>query len=286
MAVIGCGLVAAGPARGFTLEAREPGRSEAARALPELARLEEPGAAVLVLRGEVPAAKAAELVRLVRAAAQDARRRFLPPAPAGLQPVDVCLLADTARYRAFLDALLGPGHGENDLGLFNPYRRVVAANLDMPPGHLRHEIVHALVADALGPLPAWLDEGLASLYNEARPVEGGLELGRTYRLDQLRAAREAGTLPDLAELARSTGRSVYGARSRAFYSLGRFLLLHLDSRGELRAFLAALRAAPATEAGQREVLARFVDWPVFLAWEGGLPEQRERASPREALPVR
>jgi hypothetical protein len=271
MAVLGCGLLAAGQARGFTLEAREPPGSEAAQALPELARVEEPGAPVLVVRGTLPAARAARLVRLVRAAVQDARRRFLPPAPAGLAPVDVCLLADTPAYRAFLDAVLGPGHGENDLGLFSPYRRVVAANLDMPPGYLRHEVVHALVSDALGPLPAWLDEGLASLYNEARLSKGILGLGRTYRLDQLRAARAAKTLPDLAELARSTGRSVYGGRSRAFYSLGRFLLLYLDSRGELRAFLTAFRVAPATEAGQREVLGRFVDWPAFLAWVDGLP---------------
>ncbi len=258
-------------ASAFTLEAREPGRSQAAQALAELGRVEVPGAAVLVLRGELPPDRAAALLAEARAVARDARRRFLPAAPRGLAPVDVCLLGDTPRYRAFLDALLGPGHGENDLGLYNPYRRVVAVNLDMPPGHLRHELAHALVADALGPLPAWLDEGLACLYNEVRPTKAGLALGRTYRLDQLRAARKAGTLPGLGELARSTGRSVYGARSRAFYSLGRFLLLHLDGRGELRAFLSALRAAPPTEAGQREVLTRFVDWPAFLAWLDGLP---------------
>jgi hypothetical protein len=254
-------------AKGSTLEASEPPRAAAAADLPLLGEIEVDGVARLAVRGELSADRARALLAEIRAVATDARARFLPAAPAGLGPIDVCLLSDTRAYQTFLERLLGPRHGENALGLYSPYRRLVAANLSQPLGNLRHELAHALANDALGPLPAWLDEGMASLYNQAsRSKAGRLRLGTTYRLDQLRAARASGTLPDLDALARSTAREVYGARSRAFYSLGRFLMLHLDEREQLRPFLKAFVRAPRTAAGQRAVLREFIDWPAFLAW--------------------
>lgn len=264
MLFLGCSLFWA-DALAVTLEAKEPARAAAAADLPEVARVAGDSRTEFILRGRLSRRRVAEVTRLARQVMEDAQRRFLPAGGSKLPPVDVCLFETAVEYRKFLQDALGPENREGDLGIYWRYRRTVVANLSTPLGNLRHELAHALVADALGPLPAWLDEGLASLYNEATWKDGACLLGRTHRLAQLRAARAAGKLPDLAGLAASGEREVYGENFRAYYSLGRFIALYLDEQKKLRPFVQAIGKARAVEE-QRAVLERYLDFTALLAW--------------------
>ncbi|NMB74694.1 MAG: hypothetical protein GYA21_06140 [Myxococcales bacterium] len=248
-----------------TLEGREPARAAAATDLAEIARVGGSGRTEFVLRGRVSRRHAAAAVRLAHELIEDTHRRFLPIDGSKLPPVDVCLFETTAEYRRFLREALGPENREGDLGVYWRYRRTVVANLSTPLGNLRHELAHALISDALGPLPAWLDEGLASLYNEAAWKNGAYVLGRSHRLAQLRAARAAGKLPDLAALAAAGEREVYGENFRAYYSLGRFIALYLDEKGKLAEFVQEMSQSRTTDE-QRMALERYVDFAAFLAW--------------------
>ncbi len=252
-----------------TLEGKEPARAAAAADLPELARVSGAGRTEFVLRGRVSKKLARAAARLAREVMEDAHRRFLPVDGSRLPPVDVCLFETTAGYRRFLQDALGPENREGDLGIYWRYRRTVVANLSTPLGNLRHELAHALISDALGPLPAWLDEGLASLYNEAVWKDGAYRLGHTHRLAQLRDARGAGKLPDLAALAAAGEREVYGENFRAYYSLGRFIALYLDEKGKLAEFVYKMSGSRTADE-QRGVLERYLDFAAFLRWSDQL----------------
>lgn len=258
-----------------------PGLAErAADSLPVFARLEAPTGTRLVLRGRPGAERAKLLTALAQAVQRDVTRRFLSGADASENPpVDVCLFDTTAAYHAFAVKVLEGDEPPSDLGFYEPRLRVVVANTGLSLGNLQHELAHALLGDDFPDVPSWLTEGVGSLYGSARlEKDGGYRFLVNYRLRHLRAAREAGTLPDLAALAASTPREVYGPNVLAYYAEARYLLLYLDGRGELPAFIAAMRAARTAKA-RGEVVERTVDEAKFLAWTQTLrlPEPRTAA---------
>ena len=260
-------------------DARE--RHPTVQSLPEIARLQPPGDTVLILRGQLPRRLALRAERLARAVQTDVRRRFLSDRDkSALPPVDVCLFAGTAAYRRFVREVFGERYEFSDLGFYVPARRLVVANLGRSMGNLRHEMVHALIEDDFPDIPAWLDEGMGSLYGSARRAKRGFRFLVNYRLRHLRAARAAGALPDFPTLAASTRREVYGGRAPVYYALARHLLLYLESRGELEHFFAAMRAHRDPD-GHLATIERFVDRDALLAWTDGLRIEVGRRSARQ-----
>lgn len=196
---------------------------------------------------------------------KDVEARFRPAPGSKLSPIDVCLFESTNEYQDFLHRALGADNHEGPLGVYWRYRRVVIANLSTPLGNLRHELAHALIADAFGHLPAWLDEGLASLYNEAIWKKGRYIFGQTHRLWQLRKVKSNGRLPDFATLAASGEREVYGENYYVYYSMGRFISLYIDKKGRLGEFVQEMSTKRSADE-QRDTLMRFVEFSAFLSW--------------------
>lgn len=239
-------------------------------ALPVVGRLEAPGATRVTVRGVLSKARGTQLVALAAAVQGDVTRRFLTKADASaLPPVELCLFERSADYDAFVAALLGGAPSPSPLGFFDPTLRVVVANVGLSIGNLRHELAHALLHDDFPQIPSWLTEGVGALYGTAALERGGFRFLPNYRLRHLRAARKAGTLPTLSQLARSTPDDVYGDRVMEYYALARYALMYLDAHGTLRATFDALRAAQTPEARERVVLAA-VDADAFFAWTDGL----------------
>lgn len=240
-------------------------------ALPVVGRLEAPGGTRVTIRGALSKPRAKHLTALAAAVQADVTRRFLTGADrSALRPVELCLFERSADYAAFVAALLEGAPSPSPLGFFDPTRRVVVANVGLSVGNLRHELAHALLHDDFPDIPAWLTEGVGALYGTAALEAGGFRFLPNYRLRHLRAARKAGTLPTLAQLARSTADDVYGAQVMEYYALARYTLLYLDARGALRATFDALRGAATADARERVVLAA-IDADVFFTWTDGLP---------------
>jgi hypothetical protein len=261
------GLVLSASAGAVSLEGKEPERPAQVAQLPQQARVAEPGLAVFTLRGRLGKPQLAEATRLVRAVARDVRRRFLSGQDrSGLSPVDVCLFANSREYRVFVDGVFGKDNDQEELGAFSAYRRLVLGNLSLDPGYLRHELVHVLFRDDFGPLPAWLEEGLASLYLAVKETPEGLAFQVDHRLAWVISARDKKTLPDLAGLVASRDREVYGSNYQAYYGESRYLLLFLERQGKLKALLEAYRGGVADDQAQLALLKKFVDYPAFLAW--------------------
>lgn len=229
--------------------------------LPELARIER-GRARVIVRGPVARGKQRALVAVASQVVADVARRFTAPSGDPHRAIRLCLLPDTARYREAAGAF---DDTPSDWGFYRPDLRVAIANLGASIGNLRHELVHPLIGDDWPRVPAWLNEGIAALYGTARWTGKRFEFLVNYRLRDLQRAIRDGTLPTIADLARSTDADVRGARAMTYYAMARYVLLFVERRGELSALYAELRAAPDRDA-QAAVLARYVDDARFVAW--------------------
>lgn len=259
--------MAAGQVLAVSLEEVKHERHRSVEALPELVRIGAAKDTIFILRGRLSKNSKKQAERIVRQVHQDVKRRFSGDRDkSGLRPVDVCVFASSESYRKFAKEVMGNDEYATDRGFFVPYRRLIVVDLGRGIGGLRHELVHALLRDEFGTLPDWLDEGLAALYVTAKWTKKGYKFQVNFRLRQLRAAREAGTLPDLAKLAASDDRDVYGKNYEAYYSLARYLLLYLDRQDRLEKFFSKIRSAPRSKEGQLKVLKKFVDYDAFLKW--------------------
>lgn len=255
-----------------------PVRSEALQAhidaLPVIATVGERDATRLVLRGKLSRRRGREMARVARGVYADFVHRFgKPTGGADRPPVDVCLFQSTAEHRRFIARALGR-KGESDLGFYLPAERLIVANLGRSVGNLRHEMVHPLVGDGFPAVPAWLNEGIGSLYGTARLGRHGVTFLVNYRLRDVHKAIRAGTLPTLVDMADADGDDVYGDRAMTYYGTARYLLLYLERRGKLSAFYRAMRRVRPTAAHQRALLERFVDYDAFVRWAGKLRYRR------------
>lgn len=234
--------------------------STAAAETPHLADVKGQRARIIV-RGELGKTKQREVIALVEAVVADVERRFTSTAHDPDPSVTLLLFSDENRYRE-VAASFGPVI--SDWGFYLPGKRVAIANVGASIGNLRHELVHPLLGDDYPNIPAWLNEGTASLYGSATLRKNGFKFLVNYRLRDLKRALKAGTLPTVAELAASTDDDVHGDRAMVFYALARYVLLYVDRQGKLPELYAELRSAPVAK--HPEILARYVDEPAFHMW--------------------
>ena len=251
---------------GIVLVARVAAADDGVADLPQLARIEH-GRSVVIVRGEVAKAKRKEAVALVDHVVADVQHRFTDAAGDARDtpddPVTLALLGDEKRYVEVATAL------DKDLpsmwGFYLPSRRVSIANLGASIGNLRHELVHPLLGDDFPGIPAWLNEGIASLYGTARWDRDHFTFLVNYRLRDLQRAIRDGSLPTIDELAHSTDDDVRGDRAMVFYAMSRYVLLYVEKSGKLGELYASLRGAADTDA-QAKILAHYVDDRSFVAW--------------------
>ena len=235
---------------------------QAIGAVPELATVKR-GRAHVAIRGHVARPKQKAMVLLVEQVIADVERRFLATKGDPHPEITLCLFSDDKRYEA-IASVFGPI--PSDLGFYMPGPRIALANVGKSIGNLRHELVHPLIGDDFPRVPAWLNEGLGSLYGTARWNKDRFEFLVNYRLRDLQRALKAGRLPSLEQLATSTDDEVRGVDGSVWYAMSRYVLLYLDRLGKLGPFYAELRAARGDVGAQKTILLRYVDEKAFRAW--------------------
>lgn len=234
--------------------------------LPIIARLRG-GPTTLIIRGRVSPELASRIARTARATYRDVNRRFIPQTGRrrDLRAVDVCVFESNVGYRAFVLDMYGEA-APFAHGFYLSSHRMIALDVSVGLGNLRHEIVHPLIKDAYPEIPDWLNEGLASLYGGARYYNGRYHFRVNYRLRHLRRAMRRGTAPGFVDLALSDYDTVHGSRERAFYAAGRYLLLYLERRRRLVPFIREMAASPPTTSHQLNVLRRHARESSFWRW--------------------
>lgn len=233
---------------------------DAVDALPQIAKVTR-GRSTVIVRGAIPKARQREMIEFVEQVMVDTARRFGVPTGDPHPSVTLCLFPDLASYTRVAGQF---GTIPSDLGFYLPDVRIAFANIGNSVGNLRHELAHPMIDDDFAKIPAWLSEGIGSLYGTANWRKDHFEFLVNYRLRDLQRALRAGTLPSLETLASSTSREVHGPDGMVYYAYARYVLLYADQQGKLGKLYEELRGA--AKADHPKILARYVDEKAFQAW--------------------
>ena len=119
-------------------------------------------------------------------------------------------------------------------GFFLPEHQALFMNIATGGGTLVHELVHPFIAASFPAVPAWFNEGLASLYEAVREQHGQMWGLPNWRLDGLKRAIRAGKLPSFAMMTSDSDARFYA--SSTGYAQARYLCLYLQEKGLLHRY--------------------------------------------------
>ena len=183
--------------------------------------------------------------------------------------IEVWLFRNEKTYRRGAKKFFGD-EPDTPYGYYSPSDDALVMNIGPGAGTLSHELVHPYMEANLPDVPAWFNEGLASLYEQPRERDGHMWGTTNWRLPGLQQMIRKQTLPRVTALLSTTSDEFYDARYDA-YAYARFLCQYLQDHGKLRAFYAKLAADTRDRTGARALedvlgqdLASFQ--PVFEKW--------------------
>lgn len=188
----------------------------------------------LVIGDEAPEVVRGRAKDIVRWCRDLLLRDFFERAPSTLH--EVWVLKDEERYRRISRTFFG-NDPETPYGYYVSSRRALVMNIRPGYGTLTHELVHPFMHEAFPGTPAWLNEGLASLF-EFPFEEGGHLKGRVnWRLPALKRGLELGVVPSFKALTEQRDDEFYEDRHGVSYATARYLCYWLQERGLLVAFV-------------------------------------------------
>lgn len=117
---------------------------------------------------------------------------------------------------------------------------IMLMNISTGGGTLVHELAHALLRPDFPNCPTWLNEGLASLYEQCQIGRDQITGLKNWRLPLLQRALKDNSLRPLSELASDPG--FYDDRlSGLNYAQARYVMMYLQEKGLLQKFYALSR---------------------------------------------
>ncbi len=152
--------------------------------------------------------------------------------------ISVYLFPDNASYEAFcakkFEAPCIAG-----FGFYTPGERYMVMNAGRGLGTLTHELVHPLVEADFPDAPTWINEGIASVFEQPQiPRPGEIHGGKNWRHPRLRRALTTSERDD-ARLDRLFGMpdaTFRGDKEDLNYATARYVCQWLDEKGKLWAF--------------------------------------------------
>jgi Papain-like cysteine protease AvrRpt2 len=162
------------------------------------------------------------------------------------QIIDIWLFQDGFSYEEFTQKLFGE-KPTTPYGFYSPRHRALVMNIATGGGTLVHEIVHPFMASNFPECPSWFNEGLASLYEQARDRDGHIAGLPNWRLRGLQAALHDGQLPSFEKLCATTTREFYDHDRGTNYAQARYLCYYLQEHGLLVKFYRDFRRRVATD---------------------------------------
>ena len=125
---------------------------------------------------------------------------------------------------------------ETPYGFFSSSNKLLMMNIATGGGTLVHEMFHAYVPANFPAMPAWCNEGFASLYEQCNTRNGKIIGLVNWRLPGLQTAiKNKRTIP-LKELISTTTDEFYGPNSGLNYAMARYLCYYLQQKGKLNKF--------------------------------------------------
>lgn len=176
----------------------------------------------------------------VRSYAADIQRQLFDKTPRRT-PVKVYLFKDERSYNGWNQKLFGE-KPSTPYGYYSRARKALVMNIGTGGGTLLHEMVHAMAEEDFPAIPAWLNEGLGSLYEaSSRDAKGRVVGIANWRLTGLLADLKAGSAVKFADLVGMSDENFYGENSGSNYASARYLMQWLQAQGRLEAFYRRIR---------------------------------------------
>ena len=156
------------------------------------------------------------------------------------EPVKVYLFRDKESYDTWNQKLFGE-KPNTPYGYYSRHHNAMVMNIGTGGGTLLHEMVHAMAEPDFPEIPAWLNEGLGSLFEQASQ-RGRKIIGITnWRLTGLQESLKKGTATKVKDLLAMSDAQFYGARSGQNYAAARYLMQYLQEQGKLEEFYTRIR---------------------------------------------
>ena len=173
------------------------------------------------------------------------------------KPISIVLLSGDEAYQSCVERLDGQRRAEF-AGYYERRDHRIVVNTETGEGTIAHELAHALGHFDFPDMPEWFDEGLASLYEEARFSDDRLRISGmpNWRRRYLLPALQKGTLRPLESLIAEA--HVRPNQQAVDYAHARYFCLFLQERGLLEPFYRKFRLAVAGDpTGLRTLHALF-----------------------------
>lgn len=145
---------------------------------------------------------------------------------------EVWLFKDAATYEQFSRQRfkLEP---DTPYGYYLSSRHALVMNIRPGYGTLTHELVHPFMHESWPEAPAWLNEGLASLFEQPYERDGHLKGGVNWRLPGLQAALKRKQVPSFRALTQLDPTGFYDDDTGSHYAAARYLCYWLQEKGLL-----------------------------------------------------
>ncbi len=184
--------------------------------------------------------------------------------------LDIWLFKDRASYRKHAKALFN--HEPNTpYGYFSNEHKSLVMNIATGGGTLVHEIVHPFMEANFPECPAWLNEGLGSLYEQSAERDGRIVGLTNWRLAGLQEAIRAHRVPSFETLCSTTTEEFYEQDPGTNYAQARYVCYYLQEHKLLRKFYHRFRANHEKDPTGYKTLAAVLDrhdMPAFKQdWE-------------------
>jgi hypothetical protein len=180
--------------------------------------------------------------------------------------LDVWLFKDSASYNTHAARLFG-GAPTTPYGYYSPAHKALVMNIETGGGTLVHEIVHPFVEANFPECPAWLNEGLGSLYEQSGEQDGHIHGYTNWRLPGLQRAVRRGQLRPFRTLLAMDDRAFYDDDRGINYAQARYLCYYLQERGLLTRFYREFHAGHAADPTGFETLKKVLGEPDMDAFQ-------------------
>ena len=178
--------------------------------------------------------------------------------------IDVWLLGSADSYVDNAVRLYGK-RPSTPYGFFLPEHQALFMNIATGGGTLVHEVVHPFIAASFPAVPAWFNEGLASLYEAVREEHGQLWGLPNWRLDGLKRAIRARKLPSFAMMTSDSDTRFYA--SSTGYAQARYLCLYLQEHALLHRYYDEFSSRAAADPTGYKTLVRVLGNPDMTRFE-------------------
>jgi Peptidase_C39 like family len=184
----------------------------------------------VVVGDESPERVRAHATGTVRWAVEHLKKDFFKKDPERI--LTIWLFGGAASYD---EAVRNHFHNSPDTpyGFYSSDHHALVMNIATGGGTLVHEIVHPFVEANVPDCPAWINEGLGSLFEQSAERNGHIIGMTNWRLAGLQRAIKRGVVPSFQTLTHTTDRQFYNEDPGTNYSQSRYLFHYLQERGKL-----------------------------------------------------